>query len=136
MNKTEVRKEGSRLRVKVLGRDEYNCRACGSDKELEVHHMKAVVYGGKSTMSNLIALCKECHRLAPEDGVESNMDFIENRNEYVYRSMMKSADINSRVTIAFVEMMKESTSEYVKQGIINEEQAKRILFYEMNKVIS
>lgn len=136
MHKAEERKVASRLRKKVLERDGHICRACGFDGSLEVHHMKAVVYGGKSTMENLISLCEKCHRLAPEDGIESNMDFIENRNEYVYRSMMKSSDINHRVTVAFVEMMKESTTEYIKQGIIDEEQAKQILFYEMNKVIS
>jgi RNA-directed DNA polymerase len=38
------------------------CEVCGSDKSVEIHHVKARRKGGTSYLSNLIALCRPCHR--------------------------------------------------------------------------
>ena len=38
------------------------CEFCGKEVE-EVHHIKPVVEGGTNDSSNLISLCKHCHRI-------------------------------------------------------------------------
>lgn len=54
------------LRYKVLRRDGYRCQICGRSAkdgvELEVDHIVPVSRGGKTEMSNLQTLCRECNR--------------------------------------------------------------------------
>jgi 5-methylcytosine-specific restriction endonuclease McrA len=47
------------------------CRICGDDRALEVHHIIPKEYGGKDTLSNTILLCPTCHNLAHGKGVTS-----------------------------------------------------------------
>lgn len=55
------------LRYRVLKRDSFACRLCGRspatslDCELHVDHIHPFSKGGKTTESNLRALCKECN---------------------------------------------------------------------------
>lgn len=51
---------------RVLERDRGICQCCGFLGK-EVHHIKPVYLGGKAEDSNLITLCSECHRFAPND---------------------------------------------------------------------
>ena len=37
------------------------CKLCGSEDVLEVHHIIPVSIGGYTTSSNLITLCNDCH---------------------------------------------------------------------------
>lgn len=56
------------LRAKILKRDNYTCQDCGrgpkrqSGVTLEVHHIKPVSKGGKSTEENLETNCLDCNR--------------------------------------------------------------------------
>ena len=55
------------LRIKVFKRDGYRCQICGrSAKEdgvaLEVDHIVPVSKGGKTELSNLQTLCRDCNR--------------------------------------------------------------------------
>ena len=56
-----------KLRMSVLERDEFRCRACGRspannvDVELHVHHIIPWGIGGITEKVNLITLCKTCH---------------------------------------------------------------------------
>ena len=54
-------KEYSVVRKCVLNRDGWRCQACGSTKNLQVHHMKRRNQLADDAMSNLIALCADCH---------------------------------------------------------------------------
>lgn len=51
------------MRDEVLSRDGYCCRACGSKRNLTVHHRRWRSFGGKTVPSNLLALCEACHSL-------------------------------------------------------------------------
>lgn len=53
-----------KFRKKVLKRDKYSCRLCGSTEDLEVHHIKEYVnYPDLRTdVKNGITLCHSCHR--------------------------------------------------------------------------
>lgn len=61
------REVGLRLRYLVLERDSYRCVLCGRSPafipgvSLEVDHIKPWSKGGKSAMSNLQTLCRECN---------------------------------------------------------------------------
>lgn len=64
--KVERRKMTDSLRYDVMERDGFRCRLCGRSASqgavLEVDHIKPISKGGKTTMSNLQTLCKECNR--------------------------------------------------------------------------
>ncbi len=52
------------FRNSVLKRDNYKCIKCGSELELNVHHIKAFAKYPKLRfeVSNGVTLCKSCHR--------------------------------------------------------------------------
>jgi predicted restriction endonuclease len=50
----------NKLREKILERDGYKCRNCGSFA-VEVYHIKPRSEGGSDTPENLITLCYHCH---------------------------------------------------------------------------
>ena len=50
------------LRHNISHRDNYSCRVCNADTNLEIHHIVKVIHGGDNSSSNLITLCKSCHR--------------------------------------------------------------------------
>ena len=54
-----------KLRFLVFERDNYTCQACGRTPEdgvkLSPDHIVPVDWGGKTTLSNLQTLCKECN---------------------------------------------------------------------------
>ena len=57
------------VRPKVLERDGYKCRECGSRKRLEVHHIVPLSKGGSPWPKNCKTLCRKCHmRLHDKEG--------------------------------------------------------------------
>jgi 5-methylcytosine-specific restriction endonuclease McrA len=53
-------KEYTLIRKRVLERDGWRCRDCGSVNKLQVHHLKPRSGLGSDTMTNLITLCALC----------------------------------------------------------------------------
>jgi hypothetical protein len=43
------------------------CGCCGLRGDLEIHHIHPLCYGGLDDLSNTIALCRTCHKYAPND---------------------------------------------------------------------
>ena len=59
------------MKSRILARDDYTCQKCGwmdrdRKEEFDVHHIKSISGGGDNHPSNLILLCKECHKYAPD----------------------------------------------------------------------
>jgi 5-methylcytosine-specific restriction endonuclease McrA len=50
-----------RLMKKVLERDSWRCRKCGSLKDLQVHHQTKRSQQGDDALRNLVTLCAYCH---------------------------------------------------------------------------
>ena len=50
------------LRHNISYRDNYLCRVCNTDTNLEIHHIVKIIHGGNNSPNNLITLCKSCHR--------------------------------------------------------------------------
>ena len=55
--------EYKKLKLLVLKRDRWRCRACGNRNDLNVHHIKYRSNGGDDTAANLITLCSKHHDL-------------------------------------------------------------------------
>jgi Holliday junction DNA helicase RuvB len=49
------------MRRVLLARDGYRCVCCGRREDLEAHHLRALSKGGKTELSNLVAVCHACH---------------------------------------------------------------------------
>jgi len=49
------------ISLKILARDGFKCRRCGSREHLTIHHIVPRKRGGKTEPRNLITLCKKCH---------------------------------------------------------------------------
>lgn len=54
----------SKFRENVLKRDHFKCCMCGSEENLEVHHIKPFAKYPKlrTTISNGVTLCNSCHK--------------------------------------------------------------------------
>jgi 5-methylcytosine-specific restriction endonuclease McrA len=66
LNGPRIRKEPklyARLRREILERDGWRCQNCGSSKNLDVHHIKRRSALGGDAKTNLITLCRECHKI-------------------------------------------------------------------------
>jgi len=72
------------LRKQALKRDKFTCQKCRLNDEtgnkLEVHHITPLVFEGKDNINNLITLCRNCHRFAPnyKEEFESYIKIKEN----------------------------------------------------------
>ncbi|MBE6794863.1 MAG: HNH endonuclease [Ruminococcaceae bacterium] len=68
------------LRYDVLTRDGFRCKLCGREAndgvKLEVDHIVPISKGGKTTMSNLQTLCKECNRGKRDKYNECNVNNV------------------------------------------------------------
>ena len=53
----------ARLRREILERDGWRCQKCGCSKNLDVHHLRRRSALGEDLKTNLITLCRECHRI-------------------------------------------------------------------------
>ncbi len=50
-----------RLMKRVLERDSWRCRKCGSLENLQVHHKIKRSQLGDDSLANLVTLCAHCH---------------------------------------------------------------------------
>jgi 5-methylcytosine-specific restriction endonuclease McrA len=49
------------LHRQILERDNWRCQACGSMRNLEVHHLQFRSHSGSDVEQNLLTLCATCH---------------------------------------------------------------------------
>ncbi len=61
------------IRRRVYRRDSYTCQSCGATGvPIEAHHVVPVRAGGSHRLSNLIALCGDCHAKADRKRLRSD----------------------------------------------------------------
>lgn len=53
--------EWKALRRQVLARDNYTCRQCGYNEQLEVHHI-SYLHFTQEPLSDLVTVCRDCHQ--------------------------------------------------------------------------
>jgi 5-methylcytosine-specific restriction endonuclease McrA len=51
------------LHRQILERDNWRCQACGSMRNLEVHHIQFRSHSGPDIEQNLMTLCAACHQI-------------------------------------------------------------------------
>lgn len=56
-------------RKNIYRREGYQCAVCGSNRQLEIHHVVKRSRGGRNDPQNLICLCHVCHCLAHSERV-------------------------------------------------------------------
>lgn len=59
----------NRIEDKAKARDENTCQKCGRTRQksqMHAHHIHPKWAGGKDESDNLVTLCPQCHRFAPE----------------------------------------------------------------------
>jgi hypothetical protein len=62
--------------ITVKTRDGYVCTNCGTDKNIDAHHIVPEDKGGTRTIENGISLCRKCHRVAHGHGAgEARLTF-------------------------------------------------------------
>jgi 5-methylcytosine-specific restriction endonuclease McrA len=53
-------------RAVVMCRDGWKCRACGTEDELTIDHIRQLAHGGTNAYHNLQVLCVDCHIAKPD----------------------------------------------------------------------
>ena len=106
------------LRIATLMRDGYQCAQCEKKNiRLDAHHIVWKEHGGKDTISNLLTLCRSCHRKVHKgklsldvEGVSGFEDRIAQRTmqgkTYLYEKLSQIAN--------FSKVFGYQTSEYRK----------------------
>lgn len=62
------RPDWRKRRYECLERDNFTCTRCGNDsRQLHAHHIKRRTEGGSDDLSNLITLCRVCHRIVESE---------------------------------------------------------------------
>lgn len=62
INMVELRNEYYNIRRELLQLKKYKkCANCGSEENIEIHHIVPLIVGGTNKKSNLVALCQDCH---------------------------------------------------------------------------
>lgn len=84
------------LRHKILVRDGYRCRECGKSKDetsLEIDHIFPLSRGGKTEISNLWTLCRDCNQSKSNDiWKDERLETCENELETLYDILHKAEE--------------------------------------------
>jgi hypothetical protein len=76
--KEKRRTLSSKIKGKILKRDGNSCVVCGEIKNLEIHHIMAIMGSSIKELDdhhNLVTLCKECHYLAHNGNYYKNLAY-------------------------------------------------------------
>ncbi len=81
------------FREKCFERDDFTCQKCKfydlSGSKLEAHHMKPLCFGGEDKLFNLITLCSDCHRFAPNKEKEFR-EYLQDECEGTLTTLIKA----------------------------------------------
>ena len=105
--------------------DELCCFACGSKKTLERAHIIGRQFDGSNELSNLILLCRFCHRRCPDvndrDEVFSwvNHQVSEVRRFYdLVRAALKAANLDQKDMQALSSVLQSKTVENIVDDLV------------------
>jgi len=79
--KAQAQKVSPGRRARVLSRDG-ECRRCGTDDDLIVHHIVPVDADGKNRLENLAVLCRSCHLAAHGGGFQTTTTVYDGREGF------------------------------------------------------
>jgi len=121
-----------KTRRDILERYGDMCVKCGRKKHLEIHHVTLVLNNGKDNYFNLIPLCRECHRFAP-DGYIEFLKFLGSKYNPQLDAMRQ---ISFALTKYFHELSMEEYDEF-KQASVEEYFKKKLepIFIAVRKMV-
>jgi len=76
--KEKRRTLSKKIKEEILKRDNYSCVVCRELKDLEIHHIMAIMGSSIKELDdhdNLVTLCKECHYLAHKGDYYKNLAY-------------------------------------------------------------
>ncbi|MDI6723199.1 MAG: HNH endonuclease [Methanobacterium sp.] len=76
--KEKRRTLSKKIKGEILKRDNYSCVVCRELKDLEIHHIMAIMGSSIKELDdhdNLVTLCKECHYLAHKGDYYKNLAY-------------------------------------------------------------
>jgi RNA-directed DNA polymerase len=73
LGNAENNEEWRVIKAEVQAERGAHCERCGSQMDLDLHHLKARRYGGQDTKENAQLLCKHCHVDTPTYGDRSRL---------------------------------------------------------------
>lgn len=59
-------------RARILKRDNYQCKMCGTGMNLSVHHIRYPKEFGKEPDDDLITVCDSCHKMIHDRGYDED----------------------------------------------------------------
>ncbi len=90
-----------KIKMQVLKRDNFTCQKCGffgATTDLEVHHIKPKISGGKDEVENLVTLCSICYYYAPESEKDFKIYLDEKIDGTLLDTFRKSQKLISKRT--------------------------------------
>jgi len=91
------------------------CVKCGRRKFLEIHHITWVMNGGKDNYFNLVPLCRECHRFAPDDYI-GFLKYLGSRYNPQFDAMRQ---LSFAIVKMFHEISKEEYDDFKSTSVEN-----------------
>jgi hypothetical protein len=126
--KREIPEISPKIKKYILNRDNNCCQKCGSESDLEIHHIQPIYLNGINDINNLIVLCSYCHKHCPDDYKK----FIRYMNVPTKISIYKTRDIvksyHKYLLFFWSELKYAITSEKMNHSFVIEDYLK--LFYE------
>lgn len=109
------------IKKQVLKRSKNRCERCNIDFDDdftgEFHHIKPVVYGGKSTLENCTLLCRNCHQAAPN--VKTKEDLIIYKNFFMkfasFKEAAKHYNVETRIEL-YTKIAQDIAEEHFKKS--------------------
>lgn len=132
-------KRNIKIRNQIIKKAPVECCNCGSDKQIEYHHIVPLCFGGKDEISNIVPLCKSCHckahgkvwRKASSNKKSGRKPMVEYEiaKEYIQKyfageivapDLIEKLNLNSKMSIASISTVRR----YIKEENISLEQIK------------
>lgn len=117
-------------RRQVLERDDYTCQDCGVDVgrcnyPAEIHHKTPVEDGGSHEPTNLVTLCRGCHK--DRHGAVT-LDDVMTLFDEIDRPAIVSSDVADRFGVT-TETGRQKLQRLVDRGVVNEDTIGRTNVY-------
>lgn len=111
------------LRRRCFKRDNFTCRKCKvidkTECSLEAHHRMPLYLGGKDELENLITLCSDCHKFAPNNKKEFE-EYIQEETEGTLTTLIQAwTKLKKDKPELFMKMEQESQGSH--QAIVDEQ---------------
>lgn len=111
----ELRKEWNRIKTEIsLGNACYNC---GSEENIELHHIVPLKLGGSNNITNIAVLCHKCHMAA---------HYGRHMNEYKNKPKEQKQKQKPEKKITYKKKIALTIPDYIS-GKITEDECKEIL---------